>query len=104
MCDLCKIEKDSTEHIFECEVIKKQVKSVPKIDALGIDDIQTYSELSKFLEKIYKIKNMDMSKTVKENLELAQKNTTDTYTIKSSPGLKLVLRRDCPGEPPPGNM
>ena len=42
-CDLCKIEKDTTEHLFECKEIKRQV--------LHKDEADAYSEISKFLEK-----------------------------------------------------
>jgi hypothetical protein len=96
-CDLCKIEKDTTEHLFECKEIKRQVGSVPKIAVLHKDEADAYSEISKFLEKICKIKNINMSKTVKENLETVNKTAPDRYTIKSCNGLKLVLV-DCPGE------
>ena len=99
-CDLCKTEKDTTEHIFECQEIRKQVDNVPKITVLDSDEITSYDEISKFLKKIYEIRNINISKTVKENLESTYTSTLDTYTIKSSKGLKLVFVRDCSGEPP----
>ena len=101
-CDLCKTGKDTTEHIFECQEIRKQIECVPKITVLDSNEIASYDEISKFLEKIHKIRNINVSKAVKENLESIYKSTPDTYTIKSNEGLKLVLIRDCPGEPSSG--
>jgi hypothetical protein len=93
-CDLCKNERDTTEHLFSCTEIKKRIKNIPKLDVLYEDKEDTYVEISKFLEKICEIKNINMAKTVQENLKTINE-TPDRYTIKSvsNDGLKLVLQR-----------
>jgi hypothetical protein len=92
-CDLCKMENDTTEHLFECKKVKESIKNVPKIEILKKDEENSYCELSTFLEEVCKLKQIDVSKTVKENLE--EKQTLDTYTIKSvsKNGLKIVLTK-----------
>ena len=64
------------------------------MDVLYEDKEDTYVEISKFLEKICEIKNINMAKTVQENLKTINE-TPDRYTIKSvsNDGLKLVLQR-----------
>ena len=100
-CDLCKTENDTTEHLFNCIEIRKQVKNVPQMEVLFKDEEDAYTEISNFLEKIYELKNISMSKTVQENLQTLKETTPDRYTIKSvsNDGLKIVLQRADIGEP-----
>ena len=63
-CDLCKTGIDNTEHLFECVGIKRAM-DVPKIDVIGGESLD---ELTNFLEEVMKIKGIDSSKRVKQNL------------------------------------
>ena len=92
-CDLCKNERDTTEHLFSCTEIKKRVKNIPQIDSLYENKDDVYVELSEFLEKICELKNINMTKTVQENLKIINE-IPDRYTIKSvsNEGLKMVLQ------------
>ena len=93
-CDLCKNERDTTEHLFSCTEIKKCIKKIPQMDVLFKDKEDAYVEISEFLEKVCKIKNIDMAKAVQENLKTINE-TPDRYTIKSvsNGGLKMTLQR-----------
>ena len=93
-CNLCGVELDTTEHLFSCQEITKNIQTVPDAKILQNDDEKSLDELGNFLKKICKIKGIDMAKTVQENLENIKKSH-DMYTIKSvdENGLKLTLTR-----------
>ena len=93
-CNLCGVELDTTEHLFSCQEITKNIQIVPDAKILQTDEEKSYDELGDFLKKICKIKNIDMTKTVQENLENMRKSQ-DMYTIKNADinGLKLTLTR-----------
>ena len=80
-CDLC-AEIDTTEHLFGCEEIKKQIK-VPSIELLKNDQDESYNELKIFLKNVCDIKGINISKTVKENLEKSQE-PLEIYNVKKS--------------------
>ena len=92
-CDLCKKEKDTTEHLFCCKKIQKKIKKVPKIDCLNkLDDEETYLQLGKFLDEICQLKQIDPKKTLRENLERPQDKYTSKNVSKNG-GIKLLIKR-----------
>ena len=92
-CGLCAGKTDTTEHLFECEEIKKQIK-VPSIELLKKDQDDSYNELKTFLNDVCEIKGINMSKTVKDNLEKNQE-PLEIYNVKKieREGLKITLSR-----------
>ena len=92
-CDLCKTEKDTTEHLFQCTKVRECIANVPGIEIMREDDEESYLSLGNFLEHVCKIKEIDMSKTVKENLE--KSSIPGIFAVKSvsNNGLKLVLEK-----------
>ena len=97
-CDLCNKKNDTTEHLFECEEIKKQVDNVPTGEIIRKDDDESYEELAKFLKNVYAIREINSKKTVKENL-VKIKKPVDIYTVKSAEnhGIKIILTKTKPG-------
>ena len=49
VCGLCGVERDTTEHLFECEVIKNRVGGTPNVEILKRDDEESYEELAELL-------------------------------------------------------
>ena len=90
-CDLCKTGIDNTEHLFECIEIKKALK-VPKIDIIKDESID---ELTEFLRGVTKIKGIDSSKTVKQNL-----NNAVVYHVSSTSqdGMKIIVSKGPPAK------
>ena len=110
-CGLCKKEKDTTEHLFECRKIKKKIE-VPKIQHINdINDENVYHQLGQFLDEVCKLKEIDSKKTIRENLQKPQdkyksKNISKNgeikllikiprirYRVKNTKGLKVTLQR-----------
>ena len=94
ICGLCKDKNDTTEHLFECAEIKKQLGNVPTAEIIRKDDDDSYEELAKFLKNAYAIREINSNKTVKENLVKIQK-PVDIYTVKSTEnhGMKIMLSK-----------
>ena len=95
MCDLCKQERDTTEHLFNCNEITKQIQNVPRMDILKNDSEEAYSELGKFIEEVSILKGIDLAKTARENLEntLKKQQENKVYKITSfnQTCLKMVI-------------
>ena len=56
-CNLCGVELDTTEHLFSCQEITKNIQIIPDAKILQNDEEKSYDELGDFLKKICKIKN-----------------------------------------------
>ena len=96
-CDLCSEASDTTEHLFQCKEIKKRLNQVPGVEIIKKDDNNCYDELAKFLNDVYLIKEIDVKKTVKENLDKTTK-IDDIYTVKTveNNGMKIILAKNLP--------
>ena len=81
------MERDTTEHLFECEVIKNKVGGTPNVEILRRDDEESYQELAEFLEVVLDIKGINGKKRVRENLR-----KDEYYIIKrSKDGMRLTI-------------
>ena len=67
-CNLCKIENDTTEHLFTCNIIKEKIKAIPTIDTLTKNDSESCTQLVEFIKKALNLKGIDITKSVKDNL------------------------------------
>ena len=96
-CDLCNETSDTTEHLFQCKKIKELLHHIPAVEILKKDETECYDELAKFVHGVYKIKKIDIKKTVRENLEKTVK-TDDIYTVKNveNNGMKIILTKTKP--------
>ena len=96
-CDLCKREKDTTEHLFECREIRRCLDDVPDKDVLKNDSEEAYFELGKFIKNVCAIRGIDLTKTVKENLDNHKKKLDErkTHMITSfdATDLKMTVKR-----------
>jgi hypothetical protein len=63
-CPMCKIENDTTEHLFDCKKLKEVIRCDRKIDSEDIknDNISKLTELEEYAEKAMKIRDIYMSK------------------------------------------
>ena len=66
---ICKTENDTTEHLFTCNEIKKEIVTTPNLEILEKDDKESCTQLVKFIKKALSLKGIDSTKTVKENIE-----------------------------------
>ena len=96
-CDLCSETSDTTEHLFQCKEIKKHLRHVPAVEIIKKDEENCHDELAKFLHDVYLIKEIDIKKSVRENLEKTGK-TDDIYTVKNveNNGMKIILTKRKP--------
>ena len=92
-CDLCGTENDTTEHLFECITIKQKIQNVPSSEIIKTDESEKYEQLGEFLNAVCKLKDIDLSKSVRENLR--EKQTGDIYTVKNINlvDLKMTLKK-----------
>ena len=94
ICGLCKGEKDTTEHLFECREVNKNM-TVPKIEIMRQNSEEAYYELGNFLTEVCKIKGINLSKTVKDNFDniFQKQHENKIYQITSfdEDNLKMVL-------------
>ena len=67
-CNLCKSENDTTEHLFTCNEIKKQIQNTPNIDIIKKQDSDSCTQLVNFIKKALRLKGINTTKTVKENI------------------------------------
>ena len=87
VCGLCGVERDTTEHLFECEVIKNKVGRTPGVGVLRRDDEDSYRELAEFLGVVLDIKGINGKKRVRENLR-----KDEYYIIKRSKnGMRVTV-------------
>ena len=97
ICSLCKKEKDTTEHLFECREISKNI-AVPNIEILKQNSEEAYYELGDFLTQVCQFKGINLSKTVKENFDniFRKQEESKVYQISSfdKDKLKMVIREE----------
>ena len=94
---MCSETCDTTEYLSQCKKIKELLHHIPAVEILKKDEAECYDELAKFLHDVYKIKEIDIKKTVRENLEKTVK-TDDIYTVKNveNNGMKIILTKTKP--------
>ena len=67
-CDLCKVENDTTEHLFTCQIIKNALPEIPNLNIITTDNKQAYTQTFLFIKEVLKIKGIDSTKRVKHNI------------------------------------
>ena len=72
----CQESDDTTEHLFSCKQIKNVIKNIPNVETIKKEDIESCTQLAKFVKEALQIKGIDINKRVRENIgvNLDEKN------------------------------
>ena len=91
-CNLCNEADDTTEHLFQCKILKENIGTVETRTGITTDDKHSNEQLAAYIKSALREKNIDRNKNVRDNL--AGKEKPKNYKIMKfdEKDLKMVIK------------